>query len=384
MSSASPGSSAGQAPEGAGAGLRRLRHRPRRGAGARRCARQVYGSPFMRGFGAFAEFVRVPAECLAPKPASLSHERAPPCRRRQRPAGPARPRPRRPRLVVSRPRCVGRRRHVRPAGRGARRRGHGRCSTRNVDLVRLLGATHVVDYTSRGRHAGGRAAKTSSSRSPVSTPPPPCAACSRPRGVLVQVSGDSGGRWVGASAGCGPGRQRRSSARRSPASPCGRTRPTCGPDRDGRRRAPPHAGRRAHLPLHRAARGPGVPGGGPRLRQGRDRLSPERRGPSVSPARPRRRGGQRARRRAVRLDNRPSSSALVATTWGTTSGGEGTMPGRRRPVGHGDHAAGVGHDGDGAVLETRVTGPVPRGRRALRHPVPRSAPSCPDLPPAAR
>ena len=37
---------------------------------------EVFGSPFMRGFGAFAEYVRVPRDCLAAKPANLSHEQA--------------------------------------------------------------------------------------------------------------------------------------------------------------------------------------------------------------------------------------------------------------------------------------------------------------------
>ena len=37
---------------------------------------EVFGSPFMRGFGAFAEYVRVPATAWRPKPANLSHEQA--------------------------------------------------------------------------------------------------------------------------------------------------------------------------------------------------------------------------------------------------------------------------------------------------------------------
>ena len=36
----------------------------------------VFGSPFMRGFGAFAEFASVPADVLAAKPAGLSFEQA--------------------------------------------------------------------------------------------------------------------------------------------------------------------------------------------------------------------------------------------------------------------------------------------------------------------
>src|SRR5215204_364916 len=36
----------------------------------------VFGSPFMRGYGAFAECVCVPEDRLAPKPATLSFEQA--------------------------------------------------------------------------------------------------------------------------------------------------------------------------------------------------------------------------------------------------------------------------------------------------------------------
>ena len=72
----------------------------------------------------------------------------------------------------------------------------GVCSARNVDLVRSLGADHVVDYTSEDvtrsaetydlvLQAAG--AHTASALRRVLTS----------RGVLVMISGDSEGRWVG-------------------------------------------------------------------------------------------------------------------------------------------------------------------------------------------
>ena len=161
---------------------------------------EVYGSPFMRGFGAFAEFVRVPAECLAPKPASLSHEQAAALPlaattalqglRDHGHAGPGRSV-----LVLGASGGVGTCAVQLGVALGAEVAAV--CSTRNVDLVRSLGASHVVDYTREDVTAGGRrydvVLQVSGEHSP--------AALRRlltPRGVLVQVSGDSGGRWVGA------------------------------------------------------------------------------------------------------------------------------------------------------------------------------------------
>ena len=37
---------------------------------------EVFGSPFGRGFGTFAEYVCVPADLVAPKPANLTFEQA--------------------------------------------------------------------------------------------------------------------------------------------------------------------------------------------------------------------------------------------------------------------------------------------------------------------
>ena len=40
---------------------------------------EVFGTPFMRGYGAFAELVVVPEDRLVPKPAGISFEQAAKC-----------------------------------------------------------------------------------------------------------------------------------------------------------------------------------------------------------------------------------------------------------------------------------------------------------------
>lgn len=71
----------------------------------------------------------------------------------------------------------------------------GVCSTRNVDLVRRLGAGQVIDYTRQDLTAGGGhydlAFQLGGTYSPVAV-----RKVLTPRGTLVQSSGD-GGRWLG-------------------------------------------------------------------------------------------------------------------------------------------------------------------------------------------
>jgi NADPH:quinone reductase-like Zn-dependent oxidoreductase len=120
---------------------------------------EVYANLLDHGFGGFAEFVAVPVDVMAPKPANLSFEEAAAV----------------PMAAVTA--LQGLRHHgaVRPGqqvlingatgGVGtfavqiAKAYGSevtGVTSTRNLDLVRSLGADHVIDYTTTDLVRGGR------------------------------------------------------------------------------------------------------------------------------------------------------------------------------------------------------------------------------------
>jgi NADPH:quinone reductase-like Zn-dependent oxidoreductase len=72
----------------------------------------------------------------------------------------------------------------------------GVCSTRNVELVRALGADHVIDYTEADFTQSGRKYdlifQLAGTRSPSD-----CRRALTSKGTLVLSSGESGGRWIG-------------------------------------------------------------------------------------------------------------------------------------------------------------------------------------------
>jgi NADPH:quinone reductase-like Zn-dependent oxidoreductase len=72
----------------------------------------------------------------------------------------------------------------------------GVCSTRNVEMVRSLGADHVIDYTKEDFIQGGRTFdlifQLAGTRSPSE-----CRRALAPKGTLVLSSGESDGRWIG-------------------------------------------------------------------------------------------------------------------------------------------------------------------------------------------
>jgi NADPH:quinone reductase-like Zn-dependent oxidoreductase len=120
---------------------------------------EVYANLLDHGYGGFAEYVAVPADVMSPKPASLSFEEAAAV----------------PMAATTALQGLGRHGELRPGrqvlingatgGVGsfavqlAKASGAevtGVTSTRNIDLVRSLGADQVVDYTTTDFAAGGR------------------------------------------------------------------------------------------------------------------------------------------------------------------------------------------------------------------------------------
>jgi len=154
---------------------------------------EVYGF----GHGAFAEYVAVDQGSLAPKPGNLTFQQAAAV----------------PLAAVTAMQCL-RAGGIQPGqqvviigasgGVGtfavqiARYLGAqvtGVCSTRHVDLVRGLGAEHVIDYTEQDFTTGAArydlALQLGGTYSPAAI-----RKVLTPRGTLIQSSGD-GGRWLG-------------------------------------------------------------------------------------------------------------------------------------------------------------------------------------------
>jgi NADPH:quinone reductase-like Zn-dependent oxidoreductase len=160
---------------------------------------QVFGSSFMRGFGGFAERASVGGDLLALKPANLTFEQAAAV----------------PVAAVTALQALrdhgkvesGHKALIIGASGGvgtfavqlAKHFGAevaGVCSTRNVDLVRSLGADHVIDYTQKdftqGEERYDLILQLAGTRSPSD-----CRRSLTPEGTLVLSSGESSGRWLG-------------------------------------------------------------------------------------------------------------------------------------------------------------------------------------------
>ena len=158
---------------------------------------EVFGSPFMRGFGAFAEWAVVPEEVLESKPSNLSFPEAASV------------------PLAALTALQGLRDHAKTT------KGHrvliigasggvgsfavqiakvfgaevtGVCSTDNVELVHSLGADNVVDYTRE--ELGGGPYETILQLAGAHEPSD-LRRLLTPDGTLVLSSGDSEGRWLG-------------------------------------------------------------------------------------------------------------------------------------------------------------------------------------------
>jgi NADPH:quinone reductase-like Zn-dependent oxidoreductase len=160
----------------------------------------VFGSPFMHGFGAFAESVSVSEDFLAPKPANLSFEQAAAvplaastALQGLRDHGGIEPGHKV--LIIGASGGVGTF-AVQIAKKSFGAEVTGVCSTRNVELVRSLGADHVIDYTQEDFTRSGQnydlIFQLAGNRSPSE-----CRRALTPEGTLVQISGDSDGHWIG-------------------------------------------------------------------------------------------------------------------------------------------------------------------------------------------
>ncbi len=159
---------------------------------------EVFGCPFMRGFGTFAERVAIADELLAVKPANLSPEDAAAVPMAASTALQAlrdhgKVQPGHKVLVIGASGGVGTFAVQIAKSLGAEVTGV--CSTRNVDLVRSLGAEHVIDYTQDDFVGGERydvILQVAGTRSPSD-----CRRALTPKGTLVGISGESSGRWIG-------------------------------------------------------------------------------------------------------------------------------------------------------------------------------------------
>ena len=161
---------------------------------------EVFGSPFGRGLGTFAERGCVSDDLVAVKPANLSFEHAATvplaaltALQGLRDHGSVKPGHRV--LIVGASGGVGTFAVQIAAHLGAEVTGV--CSTRNVDMVRSIGADHVIDYSQEDFIQDGLRydliLQITGTRSPSD-----CRRALTPKGTLVLISGDSDGNWIGA------------------------------------------------------------------------------------------------------------------------------------------------------------------------------------------
>ncbi len=160
---------------------------------------EVFGSPFMHGFGAFAKYISVPQDLLAPKPANLTFEQAASLPLAASTAlqglrDHGRIEPGQKVLIIGASGGVGT--FALQIARSFDAEVTGVCSTSNVEMVRSLGAERVIDYTREDFIQDGRhydlIFQLAGTRSPWE-----CRRALTPGGTLVQISGDSDGHWIG-------------------------------------------------------------------------------------------------------------------------------------------------------------------------------------------
>jgi NADPH:quinone reductase-like Zn-dependent oxidoreductase len=160
---------------------------------------EVFGSPFGHGLGAFAECASVSGDLLALKPANLSFDRAAAVPLAALTAlqglrDHGRIEPGHKVLVIGASGGVGTFAVQIAKSFGAEVTGV--CGTGKVDMVRSIGADHVIDYTQEDFAHGGQRHdlifQLAGTRSPSD-----CRRALTPTGTLILSSGESDGRWIG-------------------------------------------------------------------------------------------------------------------------------------------------------------------------------------------
>ena len=160
---------------------------------------EVFASSFAHGHGALAEYVRIPDELLALKPANLSFEQAAAVPLAALTAlqglrDHGRIAPGHKVLIIGASGGVGTFAVQIAKAFGAEVTGV--CSTRKVDMVRSIGADQVIDYTQEDFTRSGKRYdlifQLAGTRSPSD-----CRRSLTTKGTLVLASGESGGRWIG-------------------------------------------------------------------------------------------------------------------------------------------------------------------------------------------
>jgi NADPH:quinone reductase-like Zn-dependent oxidoreductase len=161
---------------------------------------EVFGSPFMHGFGAFAEGVCVPEDLLAPKPANLSFEQAAAVPLAASTAlqglrDHGRIEPGHKVLIIGASGGVGT--FAVQIAKSFDAEVSGVCSTRNVEMVRSLGADHVIDYTVEDFTRSGHKKYDLIFQLAGTRSPSELRRALTSKGTLVLISGESDGRWIG-------------------------------------------------------------------------------------------------------------------------------------------------------------------------------------------
>ena len=160
---------------------------------------EVYGSPFGDGLGALADYVCISDDLLALKPANLSfeHAAAVPLAALTALQGlrdHGRIEPGHKVLIIGASGGVGT--FAVQVAKSFGAEVTGVCSTRNVEMVRSIGADHVIDYTQEDFTESGQRYdlifQSAGTRSPSD-----CRRVLTSKGTLVLSSGESHGRWIG-------------------------------------------------------------------------------------------------------------------------------------------------------------------------------------------